>query len=156
MNLKIQILFFLSDIHVTGCGALLGEISMAPQRSIVYKSSPSKLNYLVIRTITNDRCYYTDAYAEKYENGRKIYELSYGCSKYTKAGKTIYIFDTTGILIKQINYSFAEPGDSTLSLDETDVLVIHLIDSIRSKQTDDYPGCKICFTPINALRVRRS
>jgi hypothetical protein len=132
---------------------LIGTLSSLPQRTIVYKDSKSKSNYLAIKTITNDRCDFTDIYAEKYENGQKIYQFSYGCSQFTNAGKTTYKYDANGKVIRAIKYSFADSVNDTVSLDQTDLLVIYLIDSIRSKQIVDFPECKICTKTITALKL---
>jgi hypothetical protein len=153
MRFTIPILFLSIGIQMTSCGIIMYAIYSQPQRTTVYKDSNSKLNYLAIKTVTNERCNFIDIYAEKYENGHKTYQFSYGCSRFTIPGKTTYKYDANGNVIKTVKYTFADSGNDRVTLDETDLLVIYLIDSIRSKQLVDPPECKICTKSITALRL---
>ena len=153
MKFIIPILFLFISTQIASCGRILGALATLPQRSIVYKDSKSKLDYLVIKSITNTPCYYYDVYAEKYENGHKTYQFSYGCSKFTTPGKITYEYDVNGNVINTTKYSFADSFKDTVSLNQTDLLVIYLIDSVRSKQLSDYPDCRICTKTITALRL---
>jgi hypothetical protein len=153
MIFTVQILLIFIAIQIASCSLIFPTLRNARVTDTVYKKKESKRNYLVIKTISNSPCDYTDVYAEKYENGRRVYQFSYGCSRFTTPGKTIYEYDVNGNVIKTIKYSFADSGDDTESLDKRDLLVMYLIDSIRSKQVVDFPECKICSKTITALKL---